>query len=302
MDAVIDIGTNSVRLMLAEFDGKNVKALSKELETTRLGEGIAVNLNLRVRAMERTSLAVEKFVNKARAVHADNIYVFATSALRDAPNKNILIDHVKSDIGVEIDVISGNDEAQIGYYGAFGIEHIGGGTLVDIGGGSTELASGMDGHVEYAYSAPVGAVRLFDICQDKSTKISENDIFRMRRYIEERTFRLFSVRRYGETLTGVSGTATTLAAIDKKMIKYDPKAINGTVLSYDRVREITEMLLGMTLEQRRKLKGLMPQRADIIPGGAMIMEYIMSRMGFSELRISESDSLEGYLLWKNKAE
>ena len=297
MDAVIDIGTNSVRLMLAEFDGKSVRSLSKELETTRLGEGIATNLNLRMKAMERTALAVERFVKKARAVRAENIYVFATSALRDAPNKHVFTDFIKGDIGAEIDIISGFDEAQIGYYGAFGADHKGVGILIDIGGGSTELASGSDGIVESACSVPVGAVRLYDICK-KSTKISNDDVNKMSQYIEERTFRLFSVAHRGDVLTGVSGTATTLASIDKKMIKYDPELINGAVLSYERVRELTEMLLGMTIEERRKLKGLLPQRADIIPGGAMIMEYIMRKMGFSELRISDSDSLEGYLMWK----
>lgn len=298
MYAVIDIGTNSVRLLVAKCENGTIVPLSKDLITTRLGEGIATNPNLRSGAMERTAAAVEQFVKKARAVRAGEIFIFGTSALRDAPNREAFSQYLWELCGLRPEIISGDAEAQIGYTGAFGENQVGIGCMIDVGGGSTELTAGENGKIESAVSVPVGAVRLRDICLDGVKRISAEDRLRMEKFIEERTFRFLSVPCRTKVLTGVSGTATSLASIDKKMIKYVAGELEGYELSYGRVAEITEMLLEMSLEEKRKLKGLMPQRADIIAGGAMVIEHVMRTRGFEKMVISEKDNLEGFLLWK----
>lgn len=295
MYAVIDIGTNSVRLLLAEYRNGRVERLSKEIAVTRLGEGIAQDPVLRPTAMERTVAAIAGFKVKAEASGAHLIGVFGTSALRGAPNREDFIALTKKECGCHVEVISGAEEATLGFVGAFGMT--GGGALLDVGGGSTELSVGQSGVLSAAVSVPIGAVRLRDIGIGPG-RIGKAARQHMLDVIDGMIAGFDGIVTEGGVLTGIGGTATTLASVDLEMKNYDPERIEGYELPLEKVARITDRLSGMTLTQKKQLPGLMPQRADIIAGGMWIVRRVMERKGFESLRVSESDNLEGYLLRK----
>lgn len=276
--SVIDIGSNSVRLMIMS-DGKS---LLKTIDTTRLGERIAVNGFLLDEAMERTVLAIKRFRIFSLEYGVEKIYAFATAAVRSASNKEIFIDRVKKECGIDIEVISGEEEAVIGLNGAVGKND---GGILDVGGASSELVFRKDGQVGYRKSLDIGAVRLFDLCgRDGSKLISA---------IDEK------IGEYGDValpvdLYGIGGTATSLAAVKLKLKDYDPEKVNGCILYSEEVREIADNLLTISIKEITEKYCLNEKRAEIIAGGAMLVYRIMKKINVKKIIVSESDNLEGY--------
>ncbi len=276
--SVIDIGSNSVRLMIMS-DGKS---LLKTLDTTRLGERIAVNGFLLDEAMKRTFLAIKRFTTLSAEYDVENIYAFATAAVRSASNGEIFIDRVKKECGIGVEVISGEEEAVIGLNGAVGKND---GGVLDVGGGSSELIFRKDGQVVYRKSLDIGAVRLFDLCgRDREKLLS---------VIEER------IGEYGEVaipvdLYGIGGTATSLAAVKLKLKDYDPEKVNGCVLHSEEVGKIADNLLTLSVKEITEKYCLNEKRAEIIAGGAMLVYRIMKKIDAKKIIVSESDNLEGY--------
>lgn len=276
--SVIDIGSNSVRLMIMS-DGKS---LLKTIDTTRLGERIAVNGFLLDEAMERTVLAIKRFRIFSSEYGVEKIYAFATAAVRSASNKEIFIDRVKKECGIDIEVISGEEEAVIGLNGAVGKND---GGILDVGGASSELVFRKDGQVAYRKSLDIGAVRLFDLCgRDGSKLISA---------IDEK------IGEYGDVtlpvdLYGIGGTATSLAAVKLKLKDYDPEKVNGCILYSEEIREIADNLLTISVKEITEKFCLNEKRAEIIAGGAMLVYRIMKKINVKKIIVSESDNLEGY--------
>ncbi len=275
---VIDIGSNSVRLMLS--DGKNT--LEKFVQTTRLAEGMGEEHMLSISAIERTALAVSFFYDKTKKLGVDKVFAFATAAVRQAKNKAEFLLNVKEKCGLDVEVVSGVDEAVLGCVGALNGND---GGVIDVGGASSEVIVAIKNTVIFSKSINIGAVKVKDACgQEKHLADT---------YIKK------SVVDYGDIpnakFYAIGGTATSIAAIIQGLEPYDPKKVDGFVVNKHALQDLTDTLYSMTVEERKKLKGLQPERAEIIACGCLILLNIIEKIGVERVVVSEKDNLEGYL-------
>ncbi len=291
--AVIDIGTNSTRLCLAEVNGKNISNIEKFLTTTRLGEGSAEGF-LQDIPMERTANAVISYADKALKNGAEKIYVYATAAVREAQNKQVFADILLKN-GINLLILSGEQEAEIAYAGAADENNC---AVIDIGGGSTEVILKHNGST-LALSKKIGAVRLFERFGGKEG-ISSGLARSVRDYIAPTVEQYSAISPQNAcSLVGVSGTATTLAAMALKLKEYSGQKVQNTTLTLENIRALMQDLF-LPLEKRLLIPGVPENRGDIIPFGCIILESFMTRFGFDSIRISDTDSLEGFLKLANQ--
>lgn len=294
--AAIDIGTNSTRLYIADA-GSKIKRIEKRTVITRLGKGVDSQKRLSRDAIERNVGVLLEYKKIANSYGVDEIKAIATSAVRDASNRETFIKEIKDRTGIDVKVISGNEEAELDFLGASSSAGPGRVVVCDIGGGSCELISGKDGKVEFLDSIDVGAVRMTerflnnDVCWESQVDAAS-------KYIKEAVFG--AVRRIKSTenniLIGIGGTITTLAAIDLELREYDFDKVNGHVLSMGRVNGLFNSLKGMSLLERQNVPGLQKERADIIPAGALILKLIMESLNAGSITASESDNLDGIII------
>lgn len=280
--AVIDIGSNSVRLMI----WADRTSLYKRVNTTRLGEGIAQSGTLGADAMRRTVVAVADFYAQARAEKAERIYAFATAAVRSAKNGGEFCNLVKENCGLLVDVVKGEEEARLALLGALGGKD---GGVIDIGGASTEVCFCLNGERTFTVSLDIGAVRLFDLCGDDKNKILQE--------INARIAPLTAVRFAGK-IYAVGGTAATLASVKLGLPEYDAKKIQDTEFSAEEAQTLAEKLLSLTVEERKAIAGMDKNRADIIAGAALLFSEILKKLKLESILISDRDNLEGYLSLK----
>lgn len=281
--SAIDVGSNSVRLMVMA-DGKT---LYKQLDTTRLAEGLAQSGVLKPEAIERTARAVQIFAAAAELNGAGTPHVFATAAVRSSKNGADFVARVKALTGIDVDVLSGEEEAACGILGALRGRD---GGIIDLGGASTEITLQQGGKTLYSKSVNIGTVRLFDMAgQDRSA---------LQAAIDNSLNGYGSLSLDGKDIYGIGGTATSLAALYHELEKYDPKVVEGTVLTREWLCAEAEKLLSLTVEERRALRGMEPRRADVIAGGCLLMYSILNRFNADRITVSESDNLEGYVLLK----
>ncbi len=278
--AIIDIGSNSVRLMLWA-DGKT---LYKKVKTTRLGEGLDGNGLLSETAVERTALAVEEFAVEGQSERAA-VLAFATAAVRSAVNGGAFCQRIKKFCGIKVDVVSGEDEARLAVLGALGKRD---GGIVDIGGASTEICLVEGGKSVFTRSIGIGAVRLHDACGQDTEKLA--------RRIGAETADLPSAA--GKKVFAVGGTASTLASLKCELSSYDPSILQDMPLDLSWVKKETDLLFSLPVGERRGLKGMDPARADILPGASLLLRTVMEKMGLNVVRFSDRDNLEGYLALK----
>ena len=281
--SAIDVGSNSVRLMVMA-DGKT---LYKQLDTTRLAEGLAQSGVLKPEAIERTARAVQLFAAAAELNGAGTPHVFATAAVRSSKNGADFVARVKALTGIDVDVLSGEEEAACGILGALRGRD---GGIIDLGGASTEITLQQGGKTLYSKSVNIGTVRLFDMAgQDRSA---------LQAAIDNSLNGYGSLSLDGKDIYGIGGTATSLAALYHELEKYDSKVVEGTVLTREWLCAEAEKLLSLTVEERRALRGMEPRRADVIAGGCLLMYSILNRFNADRITVSESDNLEGYVLLK----
>jgi exopolyphosphatase/guanosine-5'-triphosphate,3'-diphosphate pyrophosphatase len=283
--AAIDVGTNSVRLLVADIRNRKIHTLTKDLITTRIGEGMATSRYLKQEAILRTVEAIVKLFRKAQQLDSDEIYVFATSAVRDASNKEIFVSEVQNRLGIIPEIISGEKEAKLSFLGATAAlseEKLKETVVIDIGGGSTEII--FKKNTIHGVSMPMGAVRLAEkpLCAEDLTQL----------FIQE----IKKVPYKNPFVVGVGGTVTSLAAIAQVLQTYDSTLIHGYKLTTTVVMSINTRLHEMTLPERQKLPGLDPKRADIIPYGSEILVTLLGLLGADTITVSESDILEGRIL------
>ena len=279
--AVIDIGSNSVRLMLVA----NGKVLYKRLNTTRLGEGLAKTNRLNADAIARTANAVCDFFMQAKSDGAEKVLAFATASVRSATNGGEFVAHVKTLCGLEVEVVSGDTEAEIGVLGALGNED---GALVDIGGASTELIVKKSGVFEYKKSVNIGVVRIKDNCANEQEL---ND------FCQKAIADFGQVPRLNKVYA-VGGTATTLASLVLKLKEYSSDKVTGTLITQEKLSALVEDLRGMTVEEIADLPCMPKGRADVITGGAVWLYTLMQAFSIQEICVSDRDNLEGYALKK----
>lgn len=284
--SAIDVGSNSVRLMVMA-DGKT---LYKQLDTTRLGEGLANSGVLKSEAIERTARAVQLFAAAAELNGAGTPYVFATASVRSASNGGDFVKRVKQLTGIDVDVISGEEEAACGITGALRGRD---GGIIDLGGASTEITLQKGGKTVYSKSVNVGTVRLYDIAGQDRQALERAASAALKDY--------GNLSLAGTDMYGVGGTATSLAALFHELPAYDPKVVDGTVLTVGWLGSMAERLLSMSVEERKAMRGMDVRRADVIAGGCLLLHHILKRFGAEKLTVSESDNLEGYVLLKGLA-
>lgn len=301
--AGIDCGTNSIRLLIADSDNAGpLRDVVREMRVVRLGEGVDRTGRLGEAALARTRAALTDYAAMIRHRGAEAVRMTATSATRDAANRDEFSAMVRAELGVEPEVISGAEEARLSFTGAVaGLPGLTGEMLVaDIGGGSTELVLGKaNGAVRElrAHSMNVGCVRMTErhLHDDPPTSAQiEATIDDLNSAIDAATADV-PLRQAG-IFVGVAGTVTTIAAIAHDLNRYDPDAIHGSRISAGQVEETTERLLRMTREQRATIPVMHPGRVDVIGGGALVLRTLMRRTGAAEVIASEHDILDGIAL------
>lgn len=296
MRAVIDIGTNSVRLLITS-QGTPVY---RDLIITRLGRGVDHKGQLSREAMEATIKALTYLKEKADRYGAAPI-VAATSAVRDAANRGEFIQLVKDRLGWDVEVLSGEDEARYSFFGALAAlkgralaEPV---AVVDIGGGSTEIYVGTaSGKLLSGGSVQVGAVRMAER-HVTGHPIDPAELVSMENEIMQRLISLTeSIREFvPRTLIAVGGTATTLAAMSLGLSDYDPDQITGSKLTLAKIDGFYSELGKLSIGERQQLVGVPPGRADILPAGVGILRIVLQLLGFEECIVSDGDLLQGIL-------
>jgi len=292
---VIDCGTNSIRLLIADIDGNNFREVTRQMQVVRLGQGVDETNQFHPDALERTFAAVDLYAAELARRGVEKIRFCATSATRDATNRNIFIEGVKERLGIEPEVISGDEEARLSFAGATREFNRTDGPflVVDIGGGSTEFVLGTD-TVESAISANIGCVRMSErhFRNDPPTadevSIARSDI----QNAIDIAYASVDIKS-GKTLVCVAGTATTVAAAALNLPEYDRHAIHLSRISADQVHEVSNNFLSMTRDERAALGYMHPGRVDVITAGSLVLSKILKATGATEFVASENDILDG---------
>jgi exopolyphosphatase/guanosine-5'-triphosphate,3'-diphosphate pyrophosphatase len=295
--AAVDCGTNSIRLLVADLLPEGKQDVHREMRIVRLGQGVDRTGVLAPEALDRTKAAVVDYAETCRSLGVQGIRFVATSATRDASNRDVFVDLVRDALDVEPEVVSGDEEAALSFLGATaGLDAEGPFLVMDIGGGSTELVLGTD-HVVAARSVDVGCVRLTErhLRDDPPTP---EQVAAARADVEAALAHAAEVVpvEQARTAIGLAGSVTTVAAIALGLASYQAEQIHLSRIPAEKVGEVTEMLLAMSHEQRAALPVMHPGRVDVIGGGALVLQAAVQRFGFEEVLVSESDILDGIAL------
>ncbi len=301
--AVVDIGTNSVRLMVAEATGREIgTVLYQDGRITRLGEGIAATRTIARAAIDRTAAVLSEFSERIRSYSPDLVAFVGTSALRQASNREEALDRFFRDAGVRVRVISGEEEAALTYRGALlGLSGVRGPFLVvDIGGGSSELIVGETAQDFWkAFSVEVGVVTLTE-GWFRNDPPSEGEFSQVRRYLEERFRDVVGViapyLASGARLVGTAGSVTTILALIREMAVYDPAKVHGQKLTLGEIDRLFKRLRAVSSRERLSFPGLERGREDVILSGTFILLALLDFLRQSELLVSSHGLREGVVL------
>ena len=293
--AAIDCGTNSIRLLIADITGGKFKEVLRTMEIVRLGQGVDQNKSFHPDAIARTLSAVEKFAQLIASKGVEKIRFCATSATRDASNRELFTNGVKKILGVEVEVIPGEQEAALSFIGATKelSQSDGPFLVVDIGGGSTEFVFGSE-KVEFAKSVNIGCVRM----SERHLNLQPPTMAQIAEAIIDIDLAITQAAKVvpisqAKSLVAVAGTATTVAAAALKLAEYDRYLIHLSRISAPSVHQVAAMFQSMNKDQIAALGYMHPGRVDVITAGALVLSRIMAATGASEFIASESDILDG---------
>ena len=293
--AAIDCGTNSIRLLIADISGGKFKEVLRDMEIVRLGQGVDENKSFHPDAINRTLAAVEKFKNQLAGKGVEKIRFCATSATRDAANRDLFIDGVSQILGVEVEVIPGEEEARLSFNGATKelLQSDAPFLVVDIGGGSTEFVYGNK-EVEFAKSVDIGCVRMSER-HLKSQPVEMSQVAQAIIDIDKAIAQAAAVVPIStaKTLVAVAGTATTIAAAALELETYDRYAIHLSRIPAEKVHKVSAAFQAMTKSEISKLGFMHPGRVDVITAGSLVLSRVMAATGATEFVASESDILDG---------
>ena len=297
--AVIDVGTNSIKLLVAAVAGRDVQPVHEESRQTRLGKGFYETRWLQMDAIAYSANAVADFARAARKHDAQSIRVIATSAARDAVNPEDLISAIEAASGLKVEIISGDREARWAFQGVTTDMELAKAPLLllDVGGGSTQFILGQGKRTHFAQSFPVGAVRLlekfphsdpppraeFTACRDWIKNFLHDEV---RPGLEPALRRESGSKPGAIQLVGTGGTTSILARIELKLDRYDRERMEATRLSLEQVKAHRKRLWSLPLTERKEITGLPKLRADVILTGVLIYEVVMEVFGFKRLRVS----------------
>jgi exopolyphosphatase/guanosine-5'-triphosphate,3'-diphosphate pyrophosphatase len=293
--AAIDCGTNSIRLLIADITGDNFKEVLRTMEIVRLGQGVDQNKAFHPDAIDRTLKAVELFRDQIASKGVEKIRFCATSATRDASNKNLFIDGVRDILGIEVEVIPGEEEAELSFIGATKELRQSDAPflVVDIGGGSTEFVFGSE-KVDFAKSVNIGCVRM----SERHLNTQPPSMAQIAQAIVDIDIAITQAAAVvpittAKTLVAVAGTATTVAAAALELTDYDRHLIHLSRISSDKVHKVAASFQSMNKDQIASLGFMHPGRVDVITAGSLVLSRIMAATGATEFVASESDILDG---------
>ena len=297
--SAIDIGTNSVRLLVADVDGKDADAamrtIDRRMHITRLGQGVDEARRLRPEAIDRTLDVLREYRGALDELGAKRVRATATSAARDADNRDDLFGPATDVLGVEPELISGDEEARLSFLGATaGLSEPAPYLVVDIGGGSTEFIVGTR-EPDQLTSVDIGSVRLTEHYVSSDPPAPE-ELSATKSIVRDHLAdveRDIPTVRDAATLVGLGGTITTVAAIELGLAEYDSDRIQHFRLGRAAAEDVFRTLATETAEQRRHNPGLDPGRVDVIVAGALELVTIMRAYGFDDMLVSEADILDG---------
>jgi exopolyphosphatase / guanosine-5'-triphosphate,3'-diphosphate pyrophosphatase len=305
--AAIDCGTNSVRLLIADASGGRLRDVHRETRIVRLGQGVDATGQFAPDAIARTRTALADYASLLQAHGVERVRMVATSAARDVTNRDVFFAMTADVLGAVVpgsvaEVITGEEEAELSFRGAVGELDSAAApfVVVDLGGGSTEIVLGGD-RVVASYSADIGCVRLTERCL-RSDPPTPKEVEAARQVVRERLEVALGVVPVegARSWVGLAGTMTTLSALAHNMTTYDSAAIHLSRVAGRDLLAVCERLIGMTRSQRAALAPMHEGRADVIGGGAIVVEELArelrTRAGIDELIVSEHDILDGIVL------
>ncbi|HSQ88625.1 Ppx/GppA phosphatase family protein [Romboutsia sp.] len=298
----IDIGTNSMRLLIGDYIDGKVEHRRKFINTTRIGQDVDKDGYISEEAIKRNIEALKQFSNICKEENCEHVYSMGTSALRDSTNGHEFVELAKQEVGIDVEIISGEEESNLGFRGVLeGLENDDDILVIDIGGGSTEFIIGDKEGIKFVKSENVGALRMTEkflksdpINEDEFKETSvfiENEINDTLNYIKEKRIK---------KLVGIGGTITSLSAMNQELEIYSMEKIHNSKIYKKDIETILQSLKNMTLSDKKRLKGLQPKRADIITAGVKILDIIMEKLEIEDIVVSEYDNLEGLMCQKAK--
>jgi exopolyphosphatase/guanosine-5'-triphosphate,3'-diphosphate pyrophosphatase len=293
--AAIDCGTNSIRLLVADISDGNFREIAREMEIVRLGQGVDATGQFDPEAIDRTLAATRKYAEIIKSKGAEKIRFCATSATRDATNRELFINGVREILGIEPEVIPGTEEAALSFMGATKeLKHAETPYLVvDIGGGSTEFVLG-ETEVKYAKSVNIGCVRM----SERHLKVQPPKPLDVQNAITDIDTAIYEAShivplKEAKTLIAVAGTATTVAAAALELNEYDRHAIHLSRIPASKVFEVAQRFQLMSRDEIAALPYMHPGRVDVIAAGSLVLSRVMLATGAQEFVASESDILDG---------
>ncbi|QDQ91322.1 Ppx/GppA family phosphatase [Rhodococcus sp. WB9] len=307
--AAVDCGTNSIRLLVADVDEQGaLHDVCREMRVVRLGQGVDATGRLAPEAIERTRVALSEYAGMIADAGATAVRMVATSATRDASNREDFFSMTREVLGAVIpgsgaEVITGDEEARLSFNGAVGELDPSQGpfVVVDLGGGSTEVVLGDESGVHAAFSTDIGCVRITERClhDDPPTPAQVEEA---RAFAQERLDEAFAhvPVEQAHTWVGVAGTMTTIAALAEELPEYDAERVHLSRIPMPRLREVCNSLIAMTHTERAALGPMHPGRVDVIGGGAIVTltlaDAFEKKAGIDQLVVSEHDILDGIAL------
>jgi exopolyphosphatase/guanosine-5'-triphosphate,3'-diphosphate pyrophosphatase len=295
--AAVDIGTNTTRLLVAEyreadlFEGTRLEWCDRRVTITRLGQGVDATGELSEEAMGRTVAVLAGYGEAIRAWEVDAVRVIATSATRDAANRDVFLRRATLALGVTPEVVTGAEEAELSFRGAtMGQPSDVPVLVVDVGGGSTEFVQGT-GELEYVISVDLGSVRLTE--RHLGAQPADPDDVAAAVAAADAALAVVSPPAVPGAVVGVAGTFTALAAITLDLAVYDPAEVHGTVVTRRQFQDLVDRLAGMTLREIEAIPSMDPARAPVMLGGAIVVERALAAIGAADVTVSEADILDG---------
>jgi exopolyphosphatase / guanosine-5'-triphosphate,3'-diphosphate pyrophosphatase len=301
--AAVDCGTNSIRLLIADVDpGRaTLTDVDRRMEIVRLGQGVDTTGRLAPEALDRTMTALSGYATLIAGRGAEAVRMVATSATRDAANADEFVRRVTRVLGTGPEVLTGDEEARLSFLGATAeldspgpAAYLAPFLVADIGGGSTEFVLGADGEVTSALSVNIGCVRMTER-HLRDDPPSPAQIAAATADIDAAITRAAAVvdATRARTLVGLAGSVTTVAGIALNLPGYDPERLHHVRLGAAQVHDVTTRLLAQTRAERARIPVMHPGRIDVIGGGALILDRIMTQLGLAEVLVSEHDILDG---------
>jgi len=297
--ASIDIGTNSTLLLIAEYSSGQLRPIVNEVHITRLGQNVDKTGELQQQAMDRTFDVLQVYADLCYQYEVETVLVAGTSALRDAGNGKLFVQKVRKNLGFNIQIVTGDDEALLTYLATQQEfqETDGYYLILDVGGGSTEFIYGSQEQYLFAKSLNIGSVRLTEnfISNDPPSFSELENISRHVHGEINNNLKNLEPDVDTTTLVGVAGTVTTLLAVDLEMTEYIPENIHRQSLTTSQVQNLLSRFTSLALNARKKLPGLHPERADVIIAGTLILLEVMNHYGFADLMVSDRGTRYGLI-------